>query len=457
MSVGGKSLVLSALLALACGLAIGYALRGEQIDAAPASCPAFGGGPPFSLQSYEADELRQTFLDAVRLASINQLTPGDSDFELPPLLVGAQRAERRAATIPAEVLYGIAWVESTLTQTARHVPYNSQGPTLISFDCGYGVMQVTSSIFNDGRLPSRYEALVASHFAYNIAAGARILVEKWNSSFFPQVGDGDPQYIESWYYALWAYNGWAGVNHPQHHSNDAFRQPYRCGEREARNSYPYQELVLGCIVNPPSRGGQQLWQSRQVALPDLGALSGSGQPLNFDVFSAGWENVYSRPGGDPPPFAEMAMPLPSGAQAVGPVAIQNPAGLRAEVLGVPSGRIDQTELELTSSELASGSTQLTIYNDGSGLLAWRIVDAPSWLSFDVQGGVAVGAGYRPGGRASPSTLRISAAAEGVPEGTQLGRITIAYDYPDGRSPTTRVAISLDKRGAAFYEAGRPQS
>ena len=391
----------------------------------------------------------------MRLAAINQLAPGDPDFELPVLTVGPQRIEDRTATIPAQVLYGIAWVESHLTQADGRVPYDSQGPTLISFDCGYGVMQITSSIVHDGRLPSRYEALVASHFAYNIAAGARILVEKWNNELFPTVGENDPSYIESWYYALWAYNGWAGINHPEHPSNDPFRTPYNCGA--PGNGYPYQEKVLGCIVDPPSRGGVQLWQPTPVQLPNRTSLTGAGQPLNLNVFFAGLDNLYYHPGGNPPPFAEMDMPLPGGSARIGPAAIGNPAALRQQVLGVPSGRTSESELELSSSQLATGSVPLEIHNDGTGLLAWRIVEAPSWLDVDVDGGVAVGAGYRPGGRASPSVLRISAAAGGVPEGTHLGRITIAFDLPDGSSPTTTVAISLDKQGAAFYEAGRPQS
>ena len=453
---------LIALLALTAGVGWSLLPDAEAVQAAPSSCPAFGGGPPFSLQSYEGDERRGKFLDALRLASSNELAPGDDDFELPALLVGPERTEDPSAAIPAVLLYAIAWIESTLTQADAAVAYDSQGPTLISFDCGYGVMQVTSTIVNDGGLPSRYEALVASHFAYNIAAGARILAEKWNNELFPSVGERDPAQIESWYYALWAYNGWAAVNHPQDLSNDPYRQPYRCGDDEPRGGYPYQELVLGCVVNPPSRGGQRLWEPVAVALPDLTALGGPGRPLNLEVFFAGLENFYHHPGGDPPPFAEMDMALPSGSVRIGSAAIGDAEGLRRQVLGEPIGRTSETELELSSSQLASGSVPLAIHNDGTGLLAWRIEAAPSWLSLEVDGrvavgGVAVGADYRPGGRALPSELRIRAAAGGVPEGTHRGRITIAFDLPDGTSPTTTVAISLDKRGAASYEAGRPQS
>ena len=114
-------------------------------------------------------------------------------------------------------------------------------------------------------------------------------------------------------------------------------------------------------------------------------------------------------------------------------------------------------MKLTSSQLESGAVPLLIHNEGTGLLAWRIVDAPSWLSFDVQAGVALGSGYPFSNMAQSSRLSISAAAGGVPEGSHRGRITLEFHYPDGSSSVETVAISLDKRGAAYYEAGRPQS
>ena len=64
-----------------------------------------------------------------------------------------------SATIPPEILHAISWIESKANQTSIEVHYGDLGPALVSFDCGYGIMQVTSSIINDGGLPSRYEAL----------------------------------------------------------------------------------------------------------------------------------------------------------------------------------------------------------------------------------------------------------------------------------------------------------
>ena len=103
-------------------------------------------------------------------------------------------ADRRSvepdALIPDVLLHAIGWVESTLNQTAIHVPYESVGPVLISRDCAYGVMQVASAFSNHGDTPSRTEALTGTHYAYNIAAGARILIAKWNEDLIPVVGMG---------------------------------------------------------------------------------------------------------------------------------------------------------------------------------------------------------------------------------------------------------------------------
>ena len=458
MRFAGLEALLVAIVLLAGGFAAGQWLRGEPSHAAPSSCPYSGGGPPFSLQSFEADRPRQLYLDTQLLAAANQLFPEDEEFQLFPLQVGEQRIEDPSATIPPEILHAISWIESKTNQTSIEVPYGDLGPALVSFDCGYGIMQVTSSIINDGGLPSRYEALTGTHFAYNIAAGARILAEKWNEGFYPIVGANDPGYFESWYYALWAYNGWAGVNHPANPSYDLFRAPYNCDD--AGNGYPYQELVLGCIANPPIVDGRALWTAQPVSLPDLTLLSAAGAPLDLDVFYAGLDSISFYPGGPAqPPFADMNMDLPSGAQrrtAPDPDPGQALA-TRARVLGEPDGRLETDELKLTSSQLESGAVPLLIHNEGTGLLAWRIVDAPSWLSFDVQAGVALGSGYPFSNETQSSRLSISAAAGGVPEGSHRGRITLEFHYPDGSSSVETVAISLDKRGAAYYEAGRPQS
>ena len=289
--------------------------------AAPDSCPFSGGGAPYAFQSWEAGRDRSLYLDAQRLAAQNELFPDDEEFALPTLMAGTGSARREdpLATIPAPLLFAIGWVESSTNQTAIGVPYGSTGPALISFDCGYGIMQITSKIINDGDPPTRFEALVGTHFAYNIAAGAQVLAEAWNEQFFPVVGDADPSRIESWYYALWAYNGWALENHPAGPDVDPFRAPeYRCDGHRA--GYAYQELVLGCIAHPPEVDGRPLWEAVDVALPDLGALAAQGGPLDPAHFYAGWNRLRSSGfvldmGASA--FAEMNMPLPAASRIHG--------------------------------------------------------------------------------------------------------------------------------------------
>ena len=446
---------LFAAILLASGIAVGLWLRGADAHAQPAACPYSGGGPPYRFQTWEGDEQRSLILDAQTLAAANDLLPHDPTFALDPLETGPARLPDPDAAIPAPLLHAIGWIESKATQAARSVDYLSSGDTLLSFDCGYGVMQVTSSFYHQGGLPTKYEALVGTHFAYNVAAGAGILAEKWNAAdFFPIVGDSDPRYLESWYYALWGYNGWAASNHPLGPSVDPFRDPdYACDDR--RNGYPYQELVLGCVINPPSRGAQQLWDSWDVQLPDLDALGRSGGPLDINRFYDGWADIRGLRASAGPPFAGMNFDLPAGARPYTAATSNGTVdAIRQRVLGDPRAAIDQTELDLASGAPAT----LTIRNDGNGLLAWRIDERPSWLEASADGGVAVGNGGSSGaGRAIPSQLRLTPVGEGVTEGSHYGRIIIAALMSDGTEELHPIPVSLNKVGAAFYAAGTPQS
>ncbi|MDE2966190.1 MAG: transglycosylase SLT domain-containing protein [Chloroflexota bacterium] len=449
MRLSGRRLrggLLGLLIGLA-SIAATISLSSEPAQAAPTSCRYSGGGPPFSLQSFEAHESRQTYLETLRLAAANRLFPGDEDFELPALSAGRLRSADASATIPPQILYAIAWVESKIAQAAYEVDWGTLGPPKLSFDCGYGIMQITSTIVNDGGLPSRYEALVGTHFAYNIAAGARILAEKWNEDYFPVVGESDPRYVESWYFALWAYNGWAWINHPGNPDYDPARRPYDCNaDMSGYWDYPYQERVLGCVINPPVVGGQRLWEPHPVILPEVGRLTMPGGALDPDLFLQTVDQIRER----------MSLDLPANALAA-EFSGGNFNPDRGALLGTPLLDGLPSELELSSSELSQRGAALTVANDGSGLLAWRVVSTPSWLVVGTQAGVALGSGYGFTNGPEHSVIPISAAAGGVPEGSHRGQIRLEFHYPDGSSETRSVAISLDKRGAAFYKAGRPQS
>ena len=152
----------------------------------PAPAHAEGCAFPFTPTSYEDLKDRKLFTDTIELAAFNMLFPDDPYFGLPDLEFGPRNARQtEAGKIPTVLLKAIGWIESSITQAAGHVPFGSIGPALVSFDCGHGVAQVTSGMTvpagEDGR-GSPEQALVASHFAYNIARGAFILADKWNDA-----------------------------------------------------------------------------------------------------------------------------------------------------------------------------------------------------------------------------------------------------------------------------------
>jgi len=72
---------------------------------------------------------------------------------------------------------------------------------------------------------------------YNIEAGADVLLNKWAMSSYNEVasvGDMDPNVLENWYFALWAYNGWSQSNNPN------IYQSYT-------KKYTYQQLIYDVI------------------------------------------------------------------------------------------------------------------------------------------------------------------------------------------------------------------
>ena len=439
-------------------LAIAFALFGSPAADAQTVCTRTGGGPPYNFQTWEDNASRSLFREAISLAAANELLPDNTEFHVPALEIGRDRRPDPDAVIPAHILYAIAWDESKITQTANATDYGNSGPALVSSDCGYGIMQITTGYVNDAEPPTAWEALVGTHYAYNIAAGAHILAEKWNDSLFPQIGLGDPRFIEAWYYAIWAYNGWALSNHPNGPNADLFRSPYRCDER--RTGYPYQERVLGCIAYPPSREGQRLWEPFPVALPDWNALANG--PLDQNRFLSGWTEIRSSyDSGSAGAFASMAFQLPGGALPYTDAAraARDTDAARARVLGNPELSVSADSVQLSSLSGTSRQGTFLISNSGTGLLPWRIVDSPSWLRFELDAGAALGTDPNwdaPAGLRS-SRIAFRTAAEGQPEGPNRGDIVIEAMLPDGTRPRHIVKVDLDKTGAAFYPAGNPQS
>ena len=62
------------------------------------------------------------------------------------------------------------------------------------------------------RATRQQQRAIALDYATNIAAGLRILQQKWNQTYHAgiNINDGDPARIENWFAAVWAYN--SGIN-----------------------------------------------------------------------------------------------------------------------------------------------------------------------------------------------------------------------------------------------------
>jgi len=143
--------------------------------------------------------------------------------------------------------------------------YGNIGPTLVASDCGYGIMQITSPMVNatEAQRLGINRDKVASNYIYNIGTGAVVLIDKWNMDI-PAIGENDPEIIEEWYFAVWAYNGAVFKNNPNNTTRyDPNRPPYNGTQLKAL--YPYQELIWGRAANSP---GTQFWESIPLTLPD---------------------------------------------------------------------------------------------------------------------------------------------------------------------------------------------
>lgn len=202
--------------------------------------------PTFQQVEWAADEAAQGTLSDIRPAglygsSLESYVPSGM-FPLSPVEGGG--------SLPAQVLLGVLTQESNLQQASVHVIQGQTSNPLTSFnwygnwieddtdntgevnwansDCGYGIAQITSGMClaqgqNDdsqceyqGPLPAQEQLAIAVDYQANIAAGAQLLVDDWNELWndgikpnnLSQFGDAtdDPDYIDNWYEALWAYN-----------------------------------------------------------------------------------------------------------------------------------------------------------------------------------------------------------------------------------------------------------
>jgi hypothetical protein len=360
-------------------------------DSPEVSACAFATAPT----TYETTEDRELYMLAMDLAGHDALFPDDAFFSQRRIDVGTRQNRRQDDNVyvPPTLLKAISWIESVTTQGSPELPFGAIGPALVSFDCGYGVGQVTSGMtapLGENSQPNDEQALVATHFAYNIGRGAAILIDKWNAApeGRPIVGidtDSDPKIVENWYYAVWSYNGFTGpgANRSNHPADPIYgswpRTPYSCGPASDglshnRSKHPYQELVYGCMAHPPQVKGNDLWRPLEATLPDLNNPYW-GTPLDLANFRA--------------PYGNMDIPTPKPAHE--DPTKRPPASARAQVLGNPRIGVDkQIVLVNVRPGKSASPAEVLISNDGTGIVPWRVSANKSWVTFSSLAGVAVG-------------------------------------------------------------------
>lgn len=368
------------------------------LQPAPRASAEEGCAFPFTPTTYEGLRDRQLFLDTIELAAFDMLFPGDPYFGLAPIEIGARGSDRakEPAKVPPVLLKAIAYVESALAQGGGTTAYGSIGPALVAFDCGHGVAQITTGMTvptgESGR-GSPEQALVATHFAYNIARGAAMLVDKWNEApeDAPIAGSdtvGHPALIENWYFAVWAYNGFTGPganksNHPMDPIYGSWpRTPYSCGPASDglghnRANYPYQELVIGCAANPPVVDGARLWDSQAISLPNL-----NDPRVKAALALENFVYPYTR------------MDIPTSQPYHMDETPRPPASLRDTIVGNPRIAVSDPTVRIGYTEEAGSTTEIIdIFNTGSGVLAWYAIPSDPWITVLPYTGVAVGLDY----------------------------------------------------------------
>lgn len=214
-------------------------------------------------------------------------------------LYGAGGQVLPGARVPAQVMLGVLAQESNLWQASGHdLPGQYGNPLVANFygtkvspspgyqdsswaidwsksDCGYGVAQVTDGMrLGDTLRTPDQQREIALDYATDIAAGLRILEDKWNELHrIPQpikVNNDDPAALENWFAALWDYNegfnppsgsnpwglGWA--NNPANPNYPANRHPFldenTYSDAAHPQLWPYEEKVLGWAAWPIDTG-----------------------------------------------------------------------------------------------------------------------------------------------------------------------------------------------------------
>lgn len=469
----GRALILLGMLSVA-WLALSQTERAEAQT--PPTCGSRG---PYDFDAYEAQDYRGTYSLAIQLAAEGHLFPtpvvaaGETaDFSYPGLESGPRSSRdgpNRAFRVPPTILKAIVWVESSWQQASNVVPWGGVGPVLRSFDCGYGLGQVTSGMANTTGTPSVKQALIGTHYLFNLAESVRILASKWNAApeARPVAGAGDPTKLEDWYFAIWGYNGFAFVNHPLNPDRDPLRgEVYHCDDPSApgygafvRSDYTYQEIVYGCMRYPPVRAGARMWQPVTFNMPAfehpaVAAAFEEDAYLDCAVLLVcdGMDYPTSIPAAGVSPHADPTPPL------------SNPGPLLAGLLGGPVLSVEAPSgVTLTSrTDGSSDSFEIVVRNTGTTIAPFRVRSNVPWLrvrtSYDaaagsmrtLEAGVAVGSDVEVvivtgsvSQRGYDARLVVDVDRTKLPGGTSNGQVIIEPLYGGGAAKTISVtAVKL---------------
>ena len=117
--------------------------------------------------AYDPPADRAAHLTGLELAGFNMIAPESAFFGISTVETGTRdtRAVDETPYAPPTLLKAIGWIESSISQTDWYTLSGGVGPALVSFDCGYGIMQITSGMTSpaDAGWPSLNQALVATH------------------------------------------------------------------------------------------------------------------------------------------------------------------------------------------------------------------------------------------------------------------------------------------------------
>ncbi|MGI8927002.1 MAG: hypothetical protein ACR2HN_10200 [Tepidiformaceae bacterium] len=496
----GGALARAGLFALLAIPALALALSQPGEDAR-----ACGTAGPFDFDTLELEDHVAGYGLAIELAVEGKAAQftydwgGETiDIRYQGLLAG-NRANRTTQPstghrIPPTIYKSIAWIEASWSNAGYTVPYGGVGPVLRAPDCGYGLGQITTGMSNNSGTASGRQALIGTHFLFNLAEGVRILADKWNSAprYRPIAGNGDPAALEDWYYAIWSYNGFAAGNHPlydtdhtmewaDHYLNPS-RNPlrgevYHCYDPSAPGSgqfgygdYTYPERVYGCVRYPPTKGNARMWTPQVFNMPDFDReeVASAFSPLNF--INCEDANVNDlRAACQPMDFLtsfedDPETPEDEGVTTHADTSPVANAAAAAAFRGEPALKVDgpaTATLAVFSDGTASKLT-ITVTNSGTWIAPFRVRSTAPWLvarhpndpsTRTLDGGVAIGVETNVVLTSTPrvtqkgyaSQLNVSLNAAMVPPGG--GTATLWIEPLFGSGAKYELQITATKAGA----------